>query len=1326
MTFRKLNILIVIVSLMSGVVFATDVTYQVMMSFQQDLGNFDLDAGDIVVVRGDMNNWAGEDYTLEAVENDDTLLMQGTFDLDAGNHSYHYVIVHQNGADDGELNEILDQNYENWAGGSIDEEFFRSEPSSLRCETNRQFIDSPNFSVVEGNSYLINFWHFDAEGADGHHAEYYFYDGDGSELRHSWVRADQDQNWRKLTYLVTSTATGASAKLRLTTDDDETFNFDDISVNDTRDFQLGDEAVQLNPIWFDDEEPPARAAVTFHVNMGYQAQLETFNPEEGDIVVVRGNMNNWGGEEFVLDAVEGNENLLMTGTFIFEEGDYDYHFAIIHEDRAEEVEINEVLDQNYENWQGGSVDNDVFRSEPNSLKCETDRQLVDSPNFAVEQGNSYLLNFWFFDREDAAGHNAEYYFYDGNGSVLRHSWVGAVQGENWQKLSYMVTSAVTGDVAKIRLTPDDNETFNFDDMSVNDVRDFRVIENAVDLDQVWFNDIEPPGFSSVTFQVKMEYQARLGNFDPDAGDIVVVRGAMNDWTGEDYTLNAIPNNEELLMMGTFLMEEGDQDFYYVIVHQDGEDDIESNELLDQNYENWQGGSIDNEIFRTEPNSRKCETSGQITNSPSISVVAGNSYLITFWIFDAEGSDGHNAEYYFIDGDGSELRHSWVSINQAENWRKLTYMVTSAATGDEARLRLTPDDNETINFDDMSVNDIRDFLLENDPLTLNPVWFDDVAPPPTFPVTFQVMLDFQDQLGIFQPENGDMVVIQGTMNNYSGNEYPLHPIGGDENQLMRATYNFEFGNYDYHYVIVRQDGKEIVELNEIIDQDLRQWRGGATLDTDIFRSLSYSRKCETNDQRAVSPSFSVTAGESYLLNFWYLDFEGEAGHNAEYDFRDGNGSELRHSWSGFNQAGNWLNTKYVVKSTVSGNLAKLILEPDDNETIYFDDMSVNDLRDLVVGEEGVVIDPVWFNDRERVEIANVDVLFQVNMSVAIESGMFDPDSDAVIIRGAHEYLGNWGGFHSLRRIGQSNSYATWIQFENAPLDSAIEFKFAIDTSNGQSESVLYEEIPRGGNRKVARSGMEEDQDNNGYFEVMPNIVFWNDNPGILAQDVTLHLKLNTYTAFAKFADTGIAGIDTIRGFWVAGFGSVVGWNWGDLPDEARMNDEGVAPDQNADDMIYGISILFPAMSPKRQGYQYGINMQNNEAMIDQNHVIMLNDDEAEMTKHDVFGETGDLYDNYLSVQPIDGVELPTKFEVSQNFPNPFNGKTAISFSLNIPSEVLIKVYDLTGAEVMVHQAGKLSAGSYSISVDFATLSSGTYIYRVEAGEFSASKKMMLLK
>ena len=94
-------------------------------------------------------------------------------------------------------------------------------------------------------------------------------------------------------------------------------------------------------------------------------------------------------------------------------------------------------------------------------------------------------------------------------------------------------------------------------------------------------------------------------------------------------------------------------------------------------------------------------------------------------------------------------------------------------------------------------------------------------------------------------------------------------------------------------------------------------------------------------------------------------------------------------------------------------------------------------------------------------------------------------------------------------------------------------------------------------------------------------------------------------------------------------------------------------------------------------------------------------------------------------------LPTSFALEQNYPNPFNPGTWLRFGLPTASTVNLTVYNLLGQEVSTVISGELEAGVHSVYWDGSSsaghqVSSGIYFYRLEANDFVATKKMMLLK
>ncbi len=94
-------------------------------------------------------------------------------------------------------------------------------------------------------------------------------------------------------------------------------------------------------------------------------------------------------------------------------------------------------------------------------------------------------------------------------------------------------------------------------------------------------------------------------------------------------------------------------------------------------------------------------------------------------------------------------------------------------------------------------------------------------------------------------------------------------------------------------------------------------------------------------------------------------------------------------------------------------------------------------------------------------------------------------------------------------------------------------------------------------------------------------------------------------------------------------------------------------------------------------------------------------------------------------------IPTKFSLEQNFPNPFNPSTIISFNLAVQSDVSLRIFNILGQEIVMLANKTMSAGTNQINFDASNLNSGIYLYQLEANgidgtNFKSTRKMMLTK
>jgi hypothetical protein len=97
-----------------------------------------------------------------------------------------------------------------------------------------------------------------------------------------------------------------------------------------------------------------------------------------------------------------------------------------------------------------------------------------------------------------------------------------------------------------------------------------------------------------------------------------------------------------------------------------------------------------------------------------------------------------------------------------------------------------------------------------------------------------------------------------------------------------------------------------------------------------------------------------------------------------------------------------------------------------------------------------------------------------------------------------------------------------------------------------------------------------------------------------------------------------------------------------------------------------------------------------------------------------------------VSPASEKGLPARYSLEQNYPNPFNPATNVEFNLPATSQVQLRVYNMLGQEVATLVNGTVAAGRHTVSFDGSHLASGIYLYRLAAGSYVSTLKMVILK
>jgi hypothetical protein len=399
------------------------------------------------------------------------------------------------------------------------------------------------------------------------------------------------------------------------------------------------------------------------------------------------------------------------------------------------------------------------------------------------------------------------------------------------------------------------------------------------------------------------------------------------------------------------------------------------------------------------------------------------------------------------------------------------------------------------------------------------------------------------------------------------------------------------------------------------------------------------------------------------------------------------------------------------------------------------------RTATVGADPLEIPVDWFDRQPPAPPENVEINFRVVMTVQTLSHGWNPDRDLVVVRGNADSLGNWGGAIALtEETGHPGIYSRWIKIPNAAVGVAIPYKFVI-LSGGIVDSAHWETM--NDNRVITPTGNEPDvlppPAGNGFHEIQPDSVYFsNVGPNdIITNDLNVVFQVDIRPLLGALRDIGYVTdvqthTDTVRevtNIDIAGYFNT--WPWGNFSADHLANDLGQNGDLVAGDGIWSRSIFFAAGSPRVLIYKYGVNMFDAEGSFAHNHEQTLDDTQPTMRlMADCWGAQDTIYNQWQSSCTVSADDHPiaavSEYRLDQNFPNPFNPVTYIRFSMPREEMATIRVYDLMGRRVTTLINGKVAAGEHTVALDASNFATGVYFYRLEAGSFNTTRKLLLLK
>jgi hypothetical protein len=381
---------------------------------------------------------------------------------------------------------------------------------------------------------------------------------------------------------------------------------------------------------------------------------------------------------------------------------------------------------------------------------------------------------------------------------------------------------------------------------------------------------------------------------------------------------------------------------------------------------------------------------------------------------------------------------------------------------------------------------------------------------------------------------------------------------------------------------------------------------------------------------------------------------------------------------------------------------------------------------------------WFN-RDSSYVVNPIVTNTINFTADLSGilyvgagNAFDPTQDSIQVMGL-----DWDG---LGTNVQGNRTLTQDPFNAGIFRTTLTFQGDVDSTKWK-----FKAFP---DARFSNGGWETGEDrwhvygaNGSVSNVGPIVPRIYPLAGPLSNNVTVifrvdmnHNPVNRYNGqpipVNQLQFVGMRGGADFLGSWNSGNWTLSDTTTGNMK---VLNDAGVNGDLVAGDRIWSISIpvaagtnggffeyKFAAVYPGADTVNGGSSPLDNEGGFGQNHGFFLRDSNDPLVFNHVFGVFGTN-----SVDRLEGI-TPDGFALEQNYPNPFNPSTKIRYSVPVSGNVTLKVFNLVGEQVGLLVNQEQISGVYEVDFSAFGMSSGVYFYQLSVGNYTATKKMILMK
>ncbi|NWF90895.1 MAG: T9SS type A sorting domain-containing protein [Ignavibacteriaceae bacterium] len=600
-----------------------------------------------------------------------------------------------------------------------------------------------------------------------------------------------------------------------------------------------------------------------------------------------------------------------------------------------------------------------------------------------------------------------------------------------------------------------------------------------------------------------------------------------------------------------------------------------------------------------------------------------------------------------------------------------------------------------------------------------------AAPTSVDITFQVDMRVQAKKGFFKPAT-DVVTIPGAFNNWL-NEPPantdkvMSDVDGDS--IYSKTITLTPGQtYEYKYNIgLGWEGKD--ELGGQPNRSIVAPGANTVLAPVYFNNEAMPTGAPTNVTFEIDMTLPAKANPDFLSRKVYVAGDFTDWGTSAIEMTDPNSDSVYTVTTPIN-SGQLIHYKFIhsTGAASSGSWENNFPTPSSNRETW-----------IVDGDQ--TISKFWNDEDPNVTLADGNIFFEVNMSVANELGVFNPNVDSVQLRGGFNGWNDSEPDKSLMNQDPSNpnSWYLNVPFVQNVVGSNQFYKYYIKNGAGSTpyantgwEVYLGEPTSNSDrNRPVTFEGIPNQEIEVKYFDGIHTD--WVIPVGTTVQ-VNFSVDMSPATSGAI---PFVPATDTV--YWIPRhpmFYSVNGLPWGM---ETRILS---LTDPNSD-MIYTGTLTLNGPSFNGFLYQYayvhaGTFVQEDGSQGEARVRFVAQPSARTFTSpfdmpQDVWtnGEKPEETGPVTSIREFNGGVVNT-FSLEQNYPNPFNPATIIRFSIPEAGMVNLAIYNLLGEKVGEILNQELVSGSYEVNYDASKLSSGVYLYTIKAGNYTASKKMILMK